>query len=130
MIVRAEQEVFLATNYWMASGASTLIVDAIRELNKRAGERGQKIVFKMMYDRGNIKQVLQNHQPVTEKEYTGEKIKLPAPEEIPHIDLQIVNYHRPALGTFHSKYMVVDRKYGVVSSNNIQVREFSHAQYT
>jgi phosphatidylserine/phosphatidylglycerophosphate/cardiolipin synthase-like enzyme len=130
MIVRAEEEVFLATNYWMASGASTLIVDAIRELNKKAGERGKKIVFKMMYDRGNIKQVLKHHQLVTQKEYTGEKIKLPAPEEIPNIDLQLVNYHLPALGTFHSKYMVVDRKYGVVSSNNIQVRRLQYPQHS
>jgi hypothetical protein len=121
LIVRAEKEVFFATNYWMASGASTLITDAIRELDRRAGARGQKIVFKMMYDRGNMKQVLENHQPVTSKEYTGEKIKLPSIEEIPNIDLQIINYHRPPLGTFHSKFMVVDRTYGVVCSNNIQV---------
>jgi phosphatidylserine/phosphatidylglycerophosphate/cardiolipin synthase-like enzyme len=82
----------------------------------------------MIYDRGNIKQVIKNHQTVTPKEYTDDKIKLPHPEEIPNIDIQVVNYHRPALGTFHSRFMVVDRKYGVVSSNNIQVssnrREF------
>ena len=106
----------------MASEETTIITDAIRELNTRAGKKGKKIVFKMMYDRGNIKQVIKNHQVVTVKEYTAEKIKIPPPEEIPNIEFELVNYHRPPLGTFHSKFMVVDRKYGVISSNNIQVR--------
>jgi phosphatidylserine/phosphatidylglycerophosphate/cardiolipin synthase-like enzyme len=93
----------------------------MKELSRRAGEKGKKIIFRMIYDRGNLKQVIKNHQPVTPKEWTGEKLKIPPPQEIPNLDLKIVNYHRPALGTFHSKFMVVDRKYGVVSSNNIQV---------
>ena len=52
----------------------------------------------------------------------AQSIQLPAPEEIPHVDLQVVNYHEPPLGTFHSKFMVVDRKIAILSSNNIQVR--------
>ena len=64
---------------------------------------------------------MKNHQPVTVQEYTAEKTKVPSPEEIPNIDLQVINFHRPTFGTFHSKFMVVDRKFGVVSSNNIQV---------
>jgi hypothetical protein len=57
IIVRAEKEVFLATNYWQASGASKFITDGMIELNRRAKARDQKIVFKLMYDRGNLKQV-------------------------------------------------------------------------
>lgn len=57
LIARAEREVFLATNYWMDSDASRLITDALKELSKRAGERGQKAVVKILYDRGNAKQV-------------------------------------------------------------------------
>jgi hypothetical protein len=56
-IVRAEKEVFLATNFWIYSDASTLITNALRELSKRAGERGTKVVVKMLYDRGSVKQV-------------------------------------------------------------------------
>lgn len=56
-IARAENEVFLATNYWKASEAATLITKSLRELSKRMGERGQKAVVKIMYDRGNPKQV-------------------------------------------------------------------------
>ena len=57
LIARAEREVFLATNYWMDSDASRLITDALKELSRRAGERGQRAVVKIMYDRGNAKQV-------------------------------------------------------------------------
>jgi hypothetical protein len=56
LIARAEKEVFFATNYWMLSGASKFITDGIKELSRRAGERKQKIVIKIMYDRGNLKQ--------------------------------------------------------------------------
>ncbi|KAI9715716.1 MAG: hypothetical protein M1828_000731 [Chrysothrix sp. TS-e1954] len=120
LIVRAEKEVLLATNYWMASDATRLITDALLELSKRAGARGQKIPVKIMYDRGNVKQVFDNHQPVGQSEYTGKSIKIPPPEEIPNIDLSVVNFHRPMLGTFHAKFMIVDRQIAITQSNNIQ----------
>lgn len=56
-IARAEHEVFLGTNFWIHSDASTLVTNAIRELSKRAGERGRKVVMKMVYDRGDPRQV-------------------------------------------------------------------------
>lgn len=64
--------------------------------------------------------VFDNHQSVSEAEYTGKNIRMPSKEEAPYLDMQVMNYHRPIFGTFHSKFMVVDRKYGIVSSNNIQ----------
>lgn len=57
LFVRATKEVCLATNFWKASGASTFINDAMVELSKRAGERGTRVVVKLMYDRGSLKQV-------------------------------------------------------------------------
>lgn len=120
VIARAEHEVFLATNYWIASDASRIITDSLVELSRRAGERGKKVVVKIMYDRGNIKQVANNHQEVPVEEYTGKAVKLPEPSQIPHLDLQVQNYHRPILGTFHSKFMIVDRRIAIVQSNNIQ----------
>jgi phosphatidylserine/phosphatidylglycerophosphate/cardiolipin synthase-like enzyme len=120
LIARAEKEVFLATNYWMNSDASRLITDSLRELSKRCQARGEKAVVKILYDRGNLKQIINNHQKVSVKEFTGEAVNLPHPDEVPGIDMEVVNFHRPALGTFHSKFMVVDRKHGVLSSNNIQ----------
>lgn len=120
LIARAEIEVFFATNYWMQSDASGLITDALKELSNRAGQRGQKVVVKILYDRGNPKQFVDPHQSVNEKTWTGKAVGLPPKAEIPHIDLQVVNYHRPLLGTFHAKFVVIDRKYGVICSNNVQ----------
>lgn len=57
VIIEAEHEVFLATNYWEASNSSQKINDGFIELSKRAQKRGKKVVVKMMYDRGNLKQV-------------------------------------------------------------------------
>ncbi|KAF8854218.1 hypothetical protein BDZ45DRAFT_47337 [Acephala macrosclerotiorum] len=120
LIVRAEKEVILATNYWQNSVASKFITNAMKELSKRAGDRGERIVFKLEYDRGSPKQVLEPHYIVSEKEYLGKAVALPTKEEIPNLDLQVINYHKPMLGTFHCKYMIVDRKYAVLQSNNIQ----------
>lgn len=57
LIVRAEHEVILATNYWMHSEPSEIITNALRELSRRAVEGGRHIVVKVIYDRGSIKQV-------------------------------------------------------------------------
>jgi phosphatidylserine/phosphatidylglycerophosphate/cardiolipin synthase-like enzyme len=62
----------------------------------------------------------ENHLSVPEKQYTSEKVKLPASEEIPNLDLQVINYHRPVFGTFHSKFVVIDRRLALLQSNNIQ----------
>lgn len=73
LIVRAEKEVILATNYWQNSVASTFITNAMKELSARAGKRGERIVMKIIYDRGSMKQVLQPHYLVSEKEYLGKE---------------------------------------------------------
>ncbi|CRG87878.1 hypothetical protein PISL3812_04899 [Talaromyces islandicus] len=61
-----------------------------------------------------------NHQHIQPAEWTGSKVKLPAPNEIPNIDMEVINYHRPVLGTFHAKLCVIDRKLGLLQSNNVQ----------
>lgn len=77
-------------------------------------------MMKIIYDRGSPKQLFEPHYMVPESEYTGKAVGLPASHEIPNIDLQVMNYHRPLLGTFHAKYMIVDRRVAVLQSNNIQ----------
>ena len=47
LIVRAEREVFFITCSWSPSVAQKLISDALIELSKRAGARGQRVVVKM-----------------------------------------------------------------------------------
>lgn len=138
-------------DFWEASGSAQTIVDAMKELSQRVIERkGKKIVFKLsesqktvqdvarcfvmkkprtdgsVYDRGNPSQVINPHQAVDVRTYTGDKVKLPAPEEIPGIELEVQNYHVPPVGTFHAKYMVVDRRIAILNSNNIQDRVSGH----
>lgn len=45
------------TSYWIHSHNATLITNAMRELSSRAGQRGEKVVMKMMFDRANTKHV-------------------------------------------------------------------------
>ncbi|OOQ82719.1 phospholipase D active site protein motif protein [Penicillium brasilianum] len=119
-IARAKHEVFLGTNFWVHSDASTLITNAIRELSNRAGQRGEKVIMKMIYDRGNPRQAWENRLTVPEEEYSVGKVRLPAADEIPNVDLQVINYHRPIFGTFHAKFTVIDRRIALLQSSNIQ----------
>ena len=73
-----------------------------------------------MYDRGTPSQLVKNHAFVPPDKWPG--VGLPAEDEIPNVSLEVINYHRPPLGTFHAKYMVVDRKVACLNSNNIQDR--------
>ncbi|KAH9968566.1 hypothetical protein BJV74DRAFT_784951 [Russula compacta] len=121
LILRAEAEIFLATNYWEQSASSNIIADSLLKLSKRIETRGgDKVVMKLMYDRGNLKQVMK-HRIVVEPVYWG-KIGLPNEDEIPGVALEVINYHRPLLGTFHAKYLVVDRRVACLNSNNVQDR--------
>lgn len=66
--------------------------------------------------------VFDNHQIVSDAEYSDPNgpVRIPRPDELPNLKLEVCNYHRPIFGTFHSKYMVVDRQIAVIQSNNIQ----------
>lgn len=66
--------------------------------------------------------MVEPHQPVDPDTYTGDKVKLPHPDKVPGIKLEVQNYHQPPVGTFHAKYMVVDRRIALLNSNNIQDR--------
>ena len=121
LIARAEAEILFATNYWERSQSSAIIADALRELSKRVQARGgEKVVVKLMYDRGNVKQAVKNRIVVKPIYWT--RIGLPAQDEIPGVSLEVINYHRALLGTFHAKYLVVDRRVACLNSNNIQDR--------
>lgn len=120
VIVRARKEVLFATCSWSPSDAQTLISDALKELSRRAGARGERVVVKIIYDKASAKQFVNHWQKVEPKVYGGEKIKLPLPEEVPNLDMEVSSLHVPLLGTLHAKFMVVDRQLGIVESNNME----------
>lgn len=120
-IVRAEKEVILATNYWQPSNSVNTISDSLRELSRRAGRRGKKqLPVKIMWDRGTLSQLVDNHAMVNQA--GREALKLPPLSEIPNLHLEVINFHRPVMGTFHAKFLIVDRRVALLNSNNIQDR--------
>ncbi|PWN26004.1 hypothetical protein BDZ90DRAFT_206467, partial [Jaminaea rosea] len=146
-IVAAKREVILLTNYWQGGKNVQRIADALRELSKRVGERIQagqtkkasekdlpvgtattqaapleKIVVKVMWDRGpqTLADLFRCRKPVPPSMW--ESNGLPRKDEIPHLDMEILNYHRPLMGTFHAKLLLVDRQVALINSNNIQDR--------
>lgn len=122
LIVHAQHEVFLATNYWENSHSAGIVTDSLRELSKRCVQDNRTVVVKLMYDRGTPSQILKNHADVPAKGWQAPEVGLPSQEELKNISMQVVNYHRPPLGTFHAKYLVVDRNVACLNSNNIQDR--------
>ncbi len=121
LIVRAEAEIILATNYWENSASSSVMADALRKLSKRVQARnGAKVVMKLMYDRGNLRQAVKNR--IIVKPVYWSRIGLPTEDEIPGVALEVINYHRPLVGTFHAKYLIVDRRVACLNSNNVQDR--------
>lgn len=121
-IIRAEKEVVLATNYWQPSNSVNKISSALIDLSQllETREQKEKIVVKIMWDRGQFSQLIDNHAFVTQEGM--EALDLPRPDEIPNIELEVINFHRPLLGTYHVKFLVVDRKIALLNSNNIQDR--------
>lgn len=63
---------------------------------------------------------MENRLDVPESQYTSEKVQLPPANEIPNVDLQVINFHRPVFGTFHAKFTVIDRGIALLQSSNIQ----------
>ncbi|WFD42403.1 hypothetical protein MPSI1_001046 [Malassezia psittaci] len=122
-IIEAKQEVVLLTNYWQQGKNVDKIASAIRELNRRTAERNtNKIVFKLMWDRGpqTVADLFRSRKEVPPNKW--KQNGLPSPEELTHIDLEILNYHRPLMGTFHAKLLLVDRSLALLNSINIQDR--------
>ncbi|KAM0228267.1 hypothetical protein ACHAP5_011986 [Fusarium lateritium] len=120
LIVRAQKEVFYITCSWAPSVAQALLKNALIELSRRAGKRGERVVVKIMFDKPGPANAITPHQPIKVKTYTSKTIDLPSPEEIPNIDIQVVSLHRLVLGTLHAKFCLVDRKIAAVMSNNTE----------
>lgn len=120
LIARAEQEVFFITSVWMPSAAQRLIKNALKELSRRAGERGRTVVVKMMIDKPAPSNAFDPHRAIRPGEWTGKAVDLPCEEDIPNIDMELVSLHHFVLGTLHAKFCIVDRKVAVVMSNNIE----------
>lgn len=120
VIVNAQKEILFATMYWEKSQSSNMISKAFRDLNKRAASENRRVIIKLMMDHPTVSNAIYFHYiiPSNKWSYYG----IPSPEEIPNISLEVHNYHHIIMGTFHSKFLIVDRKLALLNSNNIQDR--------
>ncbi|PLW22408.1 hypothetical protein PCANC_25529, partial [Puccinia coronata f. sp. avenae] len=123
-IVLAQHEVLLATNYLQKSDSQRTICQALVDLSRRVEARQQKnkVVVKLIYDRGSWKQVFKNHLFIKPNSSEWKEVGLPDLKDIPNLELEVINFHRVLLGTFHSKFLIVDRSVALLNSNNIQDR--------
>ncbi|KAK6343827.1 hypothetical protein TWF696_007485 [Orbilia brochopaga] len=119
LIVSANYDILISSNFWRNSYASKRIGAGLEELSRRI-QRDERppVVVKIIFDRGSAKHVVFPRVQVTPSEWVD--LGLPSKKDIPNIDLEVVNYHNFPLGTLHSKYLVVDRHIGVLNSCNIQ----------
>ena len=159
LIVDAQHEVILATNYWEQSWGSHLYVHAqlttcwvAHPLDPQYTRRAHRALAPSRRTRAEARRQAhpRSREPeASDKEPSARQRRRVrgsrVPEQRPdpeyslrgngtHSDTRVAgsdltgfhfsaqNYHRPIVGTFHSKYMVIDRRIACVSSNNIQVR--------
>ncbi|TKY87535.1 hypothetical protein EX895_003549 [Sporisorium graminicola] len=82
----------------------------------------ERIVVKLMWDRGpqTLADLFRLRKPVPPSMWKTNG--LPTESEIPNLTMEILNYHRPLMGTFHAKLLIVDRQVALINSNNIQDR--------
>ena len=59
----------------------------MRELDRRAGERGERVTVKFAIDRGNIKQIVKEHVAVSPTQF--EALGLPTVEQLPNTDFEV-----------------------------------------
>jgi phosphatidylserine/phosphatidylglycerophosphate/cardiolipin synthase-like enzyme len=120
VIVHAQKEILFSTMYWEKSESANIIGEAFRDLSKRAGLENRHVIIKLMVDHPTISNAIHFHYIVPPSKWSF--YDLPSPEEIPNISLEVHNYHRIIMGTFHVKFIIVDRKVVLLNSNNIQDR--------
>lgn len=82
----------------------------------------ERVVVKLMWDRGpqTLADLFRLRKPVPPSMWKANG--LPTENEIPNLTMEILNYHRPLMGTFHAKLLIVDRQVALINSNNIQDR--------
>ncbi|KAF3924555.1 hypothetical protein ABW21_db0208175 [Orbilia brochopaga] len=119
LIVKANYDILISSNFWKNSYASRRIGAGLKELSRRIQQDGKpRVVVKIIFDRGSAKHVVFPRVQVVQNEWSD--LGLPSKKELLNIDLEVVNYHNFPLGTLHSKYLVIDRRIGVLNSCNIQ----------
>ncbi|KAF3317376.1 hypothetical protein TWF173_011028 [Orbilia oligospora] len=119
LIVEAKFEILIFSNFWKNSYAAKRIGEGLKVLSERIGQNNRSpVIVRIMFDRGSVKHVFQSRVAVAEAEWVT--LGLPSTKDAPYVDLEVLNYHNLPIGTFHSKFVVIDKRIAVLNSCNIQ----------
>lgn len=120
LIVQAKREVFFVTCVWSPSVAQRMIRDALIELSRRAGLRGERVTTRIIFDQPSAWHTMESHQIIRPAAFASDHVQLPAPSEIPNLDIEVLSVHVVVLGTLHAKFCIVDREMATIMSNNVE----------
>lgn len=109
LIEKAEDEILLTTSYWENKSLSAhMLCKSLKKLVKAKPH----IRIRLVIDNGTVENIFAKH-------YTREVNVL----NLGHnANVKTKSVHVPLLGTMHAKFMLVDRRTAILSSNNVQDR--------
>ncbi|KAH9448627.1 hypothetical protein Pst134EA_027927 [Puccinia striiformis f. sp. tritici] len=123
-IVQAKHEVLVSTFYFGKSEAQRTFSRALVELSKRveARQKKGKVIVKLIYNHRKWRQIYKNRINIKPDGPEWKRLGLPDTNDIPNLELEVINFHKGLLGTSHSKVLIVDRNIALLNSNNMQGR--------
>jgi len=117
-IEKARSEILITSSYWEGASLSAFMLS--RSLRRTVRNNGN-IVIKIVVDNGSRENIGKKGNLVTiDKHKWKKELGLFFDDMLQ--DVQVKSVHVPLLGTMHAKFLVVDNKRVVISSNNVQDR--------
>jgi len=112
VISKASREICIATAYYdRTSRAAQMFVDQLKSLDRSLYHQADVMI---LLDCGSIRHLMSNRVSIHPS-----RLWIPT---FKNLSVRVVSYHDVPLGTMHAKFMVVDRRVAIISSNNIQDR--------
>lgn len=118
-IETAEVEILLSTSYWEGKSLSAFM---IARSCRQVLVRHPRVIIRIIVDNGTKENIgKKNNIREISRENWKQELGIDH-RTLPSCDMRVKSIHVPLLGTMHAKYVVVDRKIVVLSSNNVQDR--------
>ncbi|KAF1989552.1 phospholipase D/nuclease [Aulographum hederae CBS 113979] len=122
---KAESDIIFVTCFWAVSPSLELLSDSLRKLSSRVLARGDgsKVRVRICFSSRSLWQKLFHTASRSGFVYRpgtwAAKLKLPVPEELGGLDLEVKSLFVKPFSVMHPKFVVVDRKNVWVPSCNV-----------
>jgi phosphatidylserine/phosphatidylglycerophosphate/cardiolipin synthase-like enzyme len=116
LIEQASSTIILATSFWESKSQAAYMIN--RSLQK-AFINYPSLKVRIIVDNGNFKNFISTGVRIIPKTKFSAELGL---DIDPEMDVMAKSIHKQFLGTMHAKFMLVDHRIAVLSSNNIQDR--------